>query len=55
MFCECEGCINCTEMEDGSWYCERYGEEIGSVPYCEDRDDLDEYEYEDEEEYADEK
>ena len=35
MFADCEGCCNCTELEDG-YYCERYGKEIDRVNSCED-------------------
>ena len=34
LFADCEGCINCTETEDGYW-CERYGTDIHRVHGCE--------------------
>ena len=34
MFADCEGCINCTENEDG-YFCEKYGTDITRVHNCE--------------------
>ena len=37
MFADCEGCVNCTEMEDRH-YCERYGTDIDRIHSCEEWD-----------------
>ena len=36
MFADCENCTNCTENEDDTYYCERYGTDIDRVHECED-------------------